>query len=171
MGSILYFLAGLVLMGVGTVLSVGAVLPREHVVTRSVELRASPKDVWALISEPEKFPSWRPSVKSVEILSSGNEPARWVEVSGSDRLRLAVVEAKPREMLVTRIDDDKLPYGGTWTITLRPSSSDTGCHIEITERGFVKPPPFRFLAKFVFGHATTLERYLADFRKRVEGER
>ena len=41
MGSIIYFLAGLVLMGVGFVLSCGAVLPREHVVTRSVDLHAS----------------------------------------------------------------------------------------------------------------------------------
>jgi uncharacterized protein YndB with AHSA1/START domain len=171
MGSIVYFLVGLVLMGLGVVLSFGAVLPREHVVTRSVDLRASPEVVWTLISEPEKFPSWRSSVKSVEILSSGTEPVRWVEASGNDRLKLAVVEKKDRETLVTKIDDDKLPYGGTWTFTLRPSSGDGGSHLEIAERGFVNPPPFRFLAKFVFGHATTIERYLADLRKRLEADR
>jgi uncharacterized protein YndB with AHSA1/START domain len=168
MGSIIYFLVGLLLMGVGSVLSVGAILPREHVVTRSVDLHASPAVVWALISAPEKFPSWRSSVKSVEILSSGNEPAKWVECSGNDRLKLAVVETKGHETLVTKIDDDKLPYGGTWTFTLRPSTGDAGSHLEITERGFVNPPPFRFLSKFVFGHASTIERYIADMRKRLE---
>jgi uncharacterized protein YndB with AHSA1/START domain len=168
MGSIIYFLVGLLLMGVGVVLSCGAVMPREHVVTRSVELRASPQVVWSLISEPDKFPSWRSSVKSIEILSSGNEPAKWVECSGNDRLKVAVVETKARETLVTKIDDDKLPYGGTWTFTLRPSSGDAGSHLEITERGFVNPPPFRFLSKFVFGHATTIDRYIADLRKRLE---
>ncbi len=170
MGSIVYFLVGLVLMGLGIVLSFGAVLPREHIVTRSVDLRASPQAVWTLISEPEKFPAWRSSVKSVEILSSGNEPVRWEESSGNDRLKLAVVEAKARETLVTKIDDDKLPYGGTWTFTLRPSAGDGGSHLEVTERGFVNPPPFRFLAKFVFGHATTIDRYLADLRKRLEAD-
>jgi uncharacterized protein YndB with AHSA1/START domain len=171
MGSIVYFLVGLVLMVIGIVLSFGAVLPREHVVTRSVDLRASPQSVWTLISEPDKFPTWRSSVKSVEILSGGREPVKWVESSGSDRLKLAVVEAKSRETLVTRIDDDKLPYGGTWTFTLRPSAGDGGSHLEITEQGFVNPPPFRFLAKFVIGHATTIERYLADLRKRLEADR
>lgn len=171
MGSIVYFLVGLVLMGLGFVLSLGAILPREHVVTRSVDLSASPEVVWGLISEPERFPSWRSSVKSVEILSSANQPVKWVESSGTDRLQLAIVEAKSRETLVTKIDDDKLPYGGTWTFRLRPSTVDAGSHLEITERGFVNPPPFRFLAKFVFGHATTIERYLADLRKRLEADR
>jgi uncharacterized protein YndB with AHSA1/START domain len=171
MGSIVYFLVGVVLMGLGVVLSFGAVLPREHVVTRSVDLHASPQAVWTLISEPDKFSSWRSSVKNVEILSGADEPARWVESSGSDRLKLAVVEAKGHETLVTKIDDDKLPYGGTWTYTLRPSSGDGGSHLEITERGFVNPPPFRFLSKFVFGHATTIERYLADLQKRLEADR
>jgi uncharacterized protein YndB with AHSA1/START domain len=171
MGSIVYFVVGLILMGLGLVLSCGAVLPREHVVTRAVELRASPPVVWELISAPEKFPSWRSSVNSVEMLNGGNEPARWVESSGKDRLQLAVVEAKGRETLVTKIDDDKLPYGGTWTYTLRPSSGDAGSHLEITERGFVNPPPFRFLSKFVFGHATTIDRYLADLRQRLEADR
>jgi uncharacterized protein YndB with AHSA1/START domain len=167
MGSIIYFLVGLVLMGVGFVLSCGAVLPREHAVTRSVDLHAPPEVVWELISEPDKFPTWRSSVKSVEILSTGDEPAKWVECSGKDRLKLAVVEAKGRDTLVTKIDDDKLPYGGTWTYTLRPATGDAGSHLEITERGFVNPPPFRVLAKFVFGHATTIEGYLADLRKRL----
>jgi hypothetical protein len=170
MGSVIYFVVGLLLMGVGCVLSFGAVLPREHVVTRSVDLGASPDVVWGLISEPQKFPSWRSSVKSVEMLSTGGEPAKWVECAGSDRLNLAVVESKDSETLVTKIDDDKLPYGGTWTFTLRPSSGDAGSHLEITERGFVNPPPFRFLSKFVFGHATTIDRYIADLRKQLEAD-
>jgi uncharacterized protein YndB with AHSA1/START domain len=171
MGSVIYFLVGLVLMALGVVLSFGAVMPREHVVTRSAELRAAPQAVWALISAPEDFPSWRSGVTSVEILSGPNEPKKWVETSGRDRLQLAVVEAKGPETLVTRIDDDKLPYGGTWTYTLRPAAANGGSHVEITEHGFVNPPPFRFLAKFVFGHATTIERYLADLRKRTDSDR
>ena len=63
MGSVIYFLVGLVLMASGVVLSFGAVMPREHIVTRSAELRASPQAVWTLISEPENFPSWRSGVK------------------------------------------------------------------------------------------------------------
>jgi uncharacterized protein YndB with AHSA1/START domain len=171
MGSVIYFLVGLVLMASGVVLSFGAVMPREHIVTRSAELRASPQAVWTLISEPENFPSWRSGVKSVEMLSGANEPQKWVEASGRDRLQLAIVEAKSAETLVTKIDDDKLPYGGTWTYSLQPSVSDGGSHLEITEQGFVNPPPFRFLAKFVFGHATTIDRYLADLRKRTDADR
>jgi len=39
-----------------------------------------------------------------------------------------------------------------------------GAKVTITERGWVGPPPFRFLSKFVFGHETTLRQYLADLR-------
>ena len=94
-----------------------------------------------------------------------------METSGRDRLQLAIVEAKSAETLVTKIDADKLPYGGTWTYSLQPSVSDGGSHLEITEQGFVNPPPFRFLAKFVFGHGTTIDRYLADLRKRTDADR
>jgi len=167
--SVIYFFVGLLLVVVGAVFSVGAVLPRDHIASRAITLRAPAHEVWMLLADPRGYPSWRSSVKSVEILSKENEPSRWVETSGSDRLKMAVVDSTPEQALVIRIDDDTLPYGGTWRFTLSPSTNTADTRLEITESGFVNPAPFRFLSRFVFGHATTMTRYLADLEQRLKG--
>ena len=66
---------------------------------------------------------------------------------------------------LTRIADDTLPFGGTWTFELAPEG--TGTRLRITERGFVKPPPFRFIAKFFLGYTKTIEGYLGDLSQKT----
>jgi len=66
---------------------------------------------------------------------------------------------------VTRIADDSLPFGGSWTYELFPSGE--GTEVRITERGEVRNPIFRALSTFVFGHTVTLDRYLADLQRRA----
>jgi hypothetical protein len=52
----------------------------------------------------------------------------------------------------------RLPFGGPWTYELRPEGSAT--HLTITEHGEVFDPFFRFMSRFVLGHAATMERIL-----------
>jgi hypothetical protein len=71
-----------------------------------------------------------------------------------------MVEARPPERIVTRIADPSQPFGGTWTFEIARVPS--GSTLTITERGEVYNPIFRFMARFVFGHSRTIDRYLAD---------
>jgi hypothetical protein len=73
-----------------------------------------------------------------------------------------VTERQPPRRLVTRIADQSLPFGGTWTYELTPAGS--GTRLTITEHGTVFNPVFRFMSRFVFGHAATIERFLKDIR-------
>jgi uncharacterized protein YndB with AHSA1/START domain len=137
---------------------VGAMLPREHVASRTVTLRASPEVVFALLDDPRRAPSWRTGLSSVE-----GDASRFIEVSRHGRIPFVVTEREPPRRRVTRIDDPTLPFGGTWTWELAPDAS--GTRLTVTEHGTVGPPLFRFLSKFVFGHDGTLKQVLGDLER------
>jgi hypothetical protein len=69
--------------------------------------------------------------------------------------------------MVTRIADQGLPFGGRWTYELAPSNA--GTRVVITEDGEIYNPIFRFMARFVFGYAGTLETYLSQLQARMGG--
>jgi hypothetical protein len=75
---------------------------------------------------------------------------------------LEVIESDPPRKLVGKIADPqrKLPFGGTWTYVIEPSGDGNGCTLTITEDGEIYPPPFRVMAKYVFGYTSTMESYL-----------
>ena len=70
---------------------------------------------------------------------------------------------RPRRF-VTRIVGETA-FGGTWTMEIVPIS--TGSRLTITERGEIYNPIFRTLARFVFGHTSTMESCLTAARKKL----
>lgn len=157
-------LAAVVLLMYG----VGALLPTGHVVYRDITVRAAPESVWLALTDVAAFPSWRPDVRSVEILPSVNGQPAWRERGRHGDIAFRVVEAKSPTRLVGEIADPDLPYGGRWIYVITPGPD--GTRVEITEEGEVHNPLFRFLSRFAFGHASTIETYLKALRERVEGD-
>jgi uncharacterized protein YndB with AHSA1/START domain len=131
------------------------ILPRQHTVSRTVTLRRSPSEVYAAIRDFAATPSWRKDVKRVTLLDA----SRFREESRHGTVTYEVVEDVPGRRLVTRIVDQDLGYSGRWTYQLEPAPE--GTLLRITEDGDVSNVLFRVLSRFVFGHATTIERYLA----------
>lgn len=156
-------LAALVLV----VALVGAALPRSHVASRGAHVARPPEEVWRTITDVSEFPRWRPDVSAVEHLPD-REPggrASWRETGPNGRITYELVETDPPRRLVTRIADDALPFGGSWTYDLAPAP-DGGTTVTITEHGDVRNPIFRFMSRFVFGHHATMEAYLKALRGR-----
>ena len=58
---------GILLVAILAIVVIGWALPVKHVATKSVQLSASPDSVFALISTPEGYPSWRSDVKNVDV--------------------------------------------------------------------------------------------------------
>jgi hypothetical protein len=143
------------------VIVIGWLLPQNHVAVRRARYKQRPEAIWETISGP---PSWRPDVKSYEMLPLADGRVQWREVDRhGDSILFERVEASPPQRLVTRIADPKLPFGGTWTYEIVPS--EDGCMLTITERGEVYNPVFRFMSRFIFGHTATLEKYLLALGK------
>src|SRR5437868_11309163 len=109
-------LAGILMV----VVIIGALLPKQHVATRSIAVNASPGAVWSLISGP---PTWRPDVKSYEELPAQNGHRMWRETDKHGQtITYEAVEAFAPRHLVTKIADTKLPFGGTWTYEISPTA-------------------------------------------------
>jgi uncharacterized protein YndB with AHSA1/START domain len=115
-----------------------------------------------VLADFQQWPTWRSGLK--EILSKGNE---FTEVSSDDEVvTYRIEEFNPPERLVTRIATRDLPYGGAWTYELTPTAK--GCSLTITENGEVYNPMFRFIANYMIGHTSTIEKYLDDLGKRIQ---
>jgi glycerophosphoryl diester phosphodiesterase len=137
----------------------GALSPREHTVSESALIDASREQVFTAISDVGSFVEWRSELEGVELLTgAGHE--RWRERADGEQVTYEVVESEAPSRLVTRIADDELPWGGTWTYALEAEGEQT--RVTIREDGWVDNLVFRFFARFVFGYESTIEAYLAD---------
>lgn len=158
-----HIVVGLMLL-VGIVVLIGLLLPKGHRASRTMFYAAPPEAVYAAISDFEKFPEWRTGVKRVEMLSRG-EPTRFREDGPNGAITYKVEALEPNQRLVTRIDDPELPFGGTWTLEVKPAAG--GTELTITEDGEIYNPIFRALAKVFFSPYDTIDTYQADLKKRL----
>jgi uncharacterized protein YndB with AHSA1/START domain len=150
---------------VAIVALIGSRLPQSHRASVEQMLTAAPEVVWRTITDVEAFPSWRAGLKRVQRLPDRDGRPVWVEEGRSGRMTLAIQRLEPPRLLVGRIADPGLPFGGTWTYEITPESS--GSRLRITEDGEIYNPIFRFMARFIFGYEGTIHSYMASLQKRL----
>jgi uncharacterized protein YndB with AHSA1/START domain len=153
---IIGIVVGVLVVAVLAVVAVGATLPKHHVAARRVTVPADPVQVWAALTDVAAYPSWRPRVRGVEVL--GTDPLRWRETGRDGAITFELAGADEPRGLTTRITDESLPFGGTWTYRLAPAAN--GTTVTVTEHGEVRNPLFRFVSRFVMGHTATIDAYL-----------
>jgi hypothetical protein len=115
---------------------IGAMLPRNHVASRSLTLRRPPQEIWHVI----------------------------MQATAASSVPVDLVESDPPRRQVTRVKDTEKNFGGTWTITITPTAG--GGTLTITEEGWVGNPIFRFVSRYVMGHHATIDGMLKDVAKR-----
>ena len=143
---------------VAIVAIIGAMLPRDHVASVTATIPAPRDKVWQALTDVAAFPTWRSEVQKVDVLSTS--PLTWRETAKTGSMTLAAETFEPPQRLVGRIQDQGMPFGGTWEYVLAPDPSDSArTRVTITERGWVSNPIFRFVSKYVMGHYSTLEAY------------
>jgi uncharacterized protein YndB with AHSA1/START domain len=161
-------LIALVVVGVvlGLPVLAGLLMPREHHAVASARIPGPPDAVFAAIRDVARYADWRSDVDRVELLPDDGRGARFREHSGSDAVTYRIEQSDPPKLLRVRIDDDALPFSGSWTYEVRPLDSDT--MVTITEDGAIDNPVLRLIARLFFSPTETMERYLADLdRSRV----
>jgi hypothetical protein len=160
-----WIVTGIVVAVVAIILVVGYSLPVKHRAAGETTAKASPEALFALITNVDAFPSWRSGLKSSEVLPSTDGRKHFRETSGDGTITYVIESLEPNRKLVTRIDDKRLPFGGTWTYELLPTSTGATT-LRITEDGEVYNPIFRFVSRFIMGHDSTIKKYLADVNRR-----
>jgi uncharacterized protein YndB with AHSA1/START domain len=144
---------------------IGWRLPRSHRASREQVLAATPESIWVAITDAEAFPSWRTDVKTVQRLPDREGRRAWVEDGGSGKITFVVERSDAPRLLVTRIADPDLPFGGTWTYEITPVAQ--GAQLRITEDGEIYNPLFRFMARFIFGYEATMASYFAALETKL----
>src|SRR5256885_11710821 len=97
---------------VGIAAIVGSILPRDHVASMTATINASPIKVWSTVTDVGTFATWRPGLKSAELVS--RSPLTWKEVTSTGTMTLAAAEFQPPARMVARITDSGGPFGGEW---------------------------------------------------------
>jgi uncharacterized protein YndB with AHSA1/START domain len=159
-------IAGLLGLVVVVILVVGWRLPVKHRATRQATFAVPAETLFTLVNDVAEFPSWRSDVQRVELLPNEDGHERFREIGSNGAILYRVEERVPNARLVTRIADGSLPFGGTWTHELLPSAGG-GTTLRITEDGEIYNPLFRFISRFVIGYTSSMDRYLADVRRRT----
>jgi hypothetical protein len=155
---VLWILGGIILL-VGLMAAVGAILPRDHHVTRKARFRASPDAVYAVIAGP---PDWRTGIANYGVLPEKDGKRQWWEEdTHRHKITYELMDAEPGRRMVTRIAGTGLPFGGSWTFVISPTP-DGASDLRITEDGEIYNVIFRFLAHFFFGYTATADAYLKD---------
>lgn len=131
------WIAGSLGVIVAVVAIIGARLPVKHTASRTAHIPAPPPALYSTI---------------VELTRSSDVPVR-------------LEREEPPSLLVARIADPKLPFGGTWTY--RIAGAAAGSDLTITEDGEVYNPIFRFMSRFVFGHHATMDQFISKLQARV----
>lgn len=132
---------------------IGAMLPRDHTAERTVTINATPETIYNRLTDFPSRPQWITGLQKVTIEPGGRF---YTEHHASGPLRMEIVELTKPTRIVTRIADDKLEFGGTWTITISPNT------VTVREDGFVKSWLFRFVSRFIMGHTRTMDQFLKD---------
>jgi hypothetical protein len=156
---ILYAVAALAAL-IALMALIGLTLRADHVATREASIPRAPADVYAAIRDVARYPTWRPDVKHVELLPPIDGKPAFREHGANGKIPFVIDEDIAPSRFVTRIADDKLPFGGRWVITVAPAG--TGSRVTVTEEGVVKNPVFRFLSRTVFSLSRTQEIWLKN---------
>lgn len=140
---------------------IGASLPATHHVGSRIRLAAPAGTAWHAVSQLEQWPEWNPACRRMERGPDRDGRPFWRMASSFGELPILVVELTPPRRLVTRISPpsgSRLPFGGTWTYLVAPDGQ--GATVTIREDGEISNLVFRALARFLFGHHTTIDKTL-----------
>ena len=154
--------AGLLVLA-GIIALIGSRLPRSHVASRSIHLRRSPHDVYAVVRDFSSAPKWRADVKRMEVEAPQGGPVYFREEGKNGTVNYELVEDVPAQRMVTRIRDTDLGYAGQWTYMFTPENG--GTRVTIREDGEVSNVLFRFMSRYLFGQTSTIDSYLTSLAK------
>ena len=101
----------------------GAGVPEKHVAASAVRLKASPREVWGVVSDLSGWTTWAPGVTKVEALPQRNGHDVWLVRAGRQVMPIEIERVEFPRRFVTLIDDPKLPYGGRWTWEIGPDGA------------------------------------------------
>ncbi len=148
-------------------LAIGHRLPREIRTEARLDLPSPPETVWAVLTDVDAIPTWRPDLVAVERLPASGDVVRWVEVGPRTRLAVERVEAVAPERLVIRTASAGPER--SWIYTLLPVVE--GTRLTVVEERVVSSPLARVVLRLPGVARTRLGPITSGLWKRVDAHR
>lgn len=158
------FVLVLILVVVG-LYGYGSNLPEETTTKVSATYRQPIEKVWERISDYSAIPSWSEDMEKVERVEDleGFPVWRFTPKKG-DPMDIQVVRSeKPGLHIGKIVNNESLPFGGTWIFQLK-SLSENETQVTLTEDGYVKSIIGRAICHLI-GKDRMLKSHLADIGK------
>jgi hypothetical protein len=154
----LSFMLVLVISAMGAAF-IGARLPKTHRAASRIRLSAPPEEIWAVLTDFEAYPTWRPGLDRVERGPDFDVLPSWYEICGRfGRVHFRVTASEPPHRLATQIVSDRLPLSGIWLYQLEKDGD--GTRLTITEQESIHHPLLRFFDRFVLSYYGVVDVYL-----------
>ncbi len=148
------------LIVVAAIAGIGYLQPLEHVARSELVVRKPVDEVWPIVADLERWPSWVEEFDSVSKRGRSGEAINYQASSEWGDIPLVVERLRPPRELVTFMDAGK--FVGRWHFVVEEVPA--GTQVTITEHGEVKNPLFRGLRFFTDEHASikSFQRALAN---------
>lgn len=151
----------LVVLSVVGVYGYGVSRPVTHTLEGQLDLAAPPAEVYGLLSDFERRPTWRPQVERIGRIQDDDEghPV-WRELDASDdRFDFVVLDVVEGERVVLgTASPEQIGYDARWTFQVAPGPS--GSRLVVEEVGTIANPLWRGLHYLQGGPWGGLEREL-----------
>jgi uncharacterized protein YndB with AHSA1/START domain len=145
----------------------GAMMPREHTATVTVNIAAPIGDVWNVVRDYEHLHEWAPDTNVMTRLPDHDGHEVWQQPTDDGTFTFTLIEAQEPDRLVVELVADPAMFGGKWTYELE--ITQLGTQITVTEEGWIGPPPFRFIMTVGDMLDDTALAYTAALKQRLEG--
>lgn len=133
------WIVGSLALIVAIVALAGALLPQKHTASRTAHVPIPPAALYPML---------------VQMAQASTDPPVRLE------------RQEPPSLLVTRISDPTLPFGGSWTYRIE-SAGDAASNLTITEDGEVYNVIFRFVSRFIMGHHATMDAFIRELQAKA----
>ena len=158
-------LMGLVVIALGGLYAWGISIPATTKAERLVQFAATPKQVYARISDVHGLKEWRSDIETVEISGDGQ---RWTEFpDDGSTLSFRLVESRPAAAFAITYTSS-LGFEGRWRVRLEPMGN--GTQGQFVEEVTIPNPFLRAIGRLASPPGQHLDLYLKDLR-RVTGSR
>ena len=122
----------------------------------SIEIAASPQDVWAIVSDLKRMGEWSPQCRRMRVSGEVREGAKTFNLNRKGLLvwptTSKVVRFEPNRAIAFRINENRT----IWSFTLEPTATGTSV-VERREAPTGTSKVSQFLVKTVLGGAEPFE--------------
>lgn len=150
---------------IGTLIGKG--MPRQHHAQAFVTLRRGRADVFGVVSDVERYPSWA-GIRSVTRLPDQEGRAAYRQRFGHIAAVTVVTRNEAPAAFEMAIVDEAKYFMGTWTYEL--SAEGDGCRVKLSERGIVPKGFARFVMYTFMGPSANIKRQLRNLAKKFGEE-